>query len=198
MLKDQRYIYLVLFIFIVSILLIFFITVKNINNIENSKNSNLIPIKLSENSSMFIEPLIISTPNPSVLLSKRHGFVHAHRLNVNSINNNSEIKQKFSQKAIESRSIYYLMGVGEYKPSKPELPVDPRSFAPANIRNPIENSFDSNDITEIAEILTHDGKPPSHLKVPHDFIHLNYIGECDGKHLYYVLGVAKFQSPLLK
>lgn len=89
------------------------------------------------------------------------------------------------------------MGVGEYKPSKLELPVDTRSFAPANIRNPTEDSFDGNVNAEIAEILTYDGKPSSHIKIPHDFIHLNYIGECDGKHLYYVLGTAKFQPPLI-
>lgn len=96
---------MILIILIIFIILIFFVIVNNNFNIEKSKDSKLIPIKLKEKSFMFIEPLIISTSDPSVLLNKRHSFVHAHRLNMDVIHNNSKIQQKFSQEAIESGSI---------------------------------------------------------------------------------------------
>ncbi len=160
--------------------------------------SHLVPVPLAEGGIMLIEPLVVSTPDPSVLLNQRHGFVHAHRLDTEAVKDVPGIRDKFSKTAFESGSIYYVMGVGTYNISKPEFPVDPRSFAPAAVRNPTEGNFDVTAETEIIEILTVDGKPPSHMNTPHDFIHLNYIGEKDGQQLYYVLGAAKFKPPLIK
>lgn len=183
---------------VVIILIIIVISVFTFDNISETLPSSLIPVPLEEEGIMLIEPLIVSTPDPSVLLNQRHGFIHAHRLNTEDIKNVPSIRDKFSKTAFESGSIYYIMGVGSYNPSKPEFPVDPRSFAPAKVRNPTEKSFAVTAGTEVAEILTVDGKPPSHLNTPHDFIHLNYIGEKDGQHIYYVLGAAKFRPPLIK
>lgn len=195
MFEEQSFVYFALFILVVLILVtLLFIISGN----GGHKKDKLVPVSLKEEVKMLIEPLIVSTPDPSILLSLRHGFLHAHRLNKQSIANIPNIRDKFSKTALENGSIYYLMGVGEYKVSQPEFPVDPRSFAPANIRNPNQGSFDGNAVSEIAEILTYDGEAPSHIQTPHDFIHLNYIGECKGKHLYYVLGSAKFKPPLVK
>lgn len=184
-------------ILIFFILIIFFAISINSSNNHNVNQSNLLPIELKDGEFMLVEPLIVSTPDPSVLLSARHGFVHAHRLDAKAAADVPSIRNKFSKTAIENGSIYYVMGVGEYNPSHPEFPVDPRSFASANIRNPTEGSFKGHSTTEIAEILTYDGKAPSHIQTPHDFIHLNYIGERNGKHLYYVLGAAKFKPTLV-
>jgi len=198
MFEEQSHVYFALFILIVFIVIIFFVIAGTGFNNQGLDRGQLVPIRLEEGGVMLIEPLVVSTPDPSVLLSARHGFVHAHRLDTKAVADVPSIRDKFSKTALESGSIYYVMGVGEYNPSQPEFPVDPRSFAPANIRNPTEGSFEGNAGTEIAEIITYDGKAPSHIVTPHDFIHLNYIGECNGKHLYYVLGAAKFRPPLVK
>nr|QBK91895.1 MAG: hypothetical protein LCPAC304_02360 [Pithovirus LCPAC304] len=168
------------------------------DNGTNTFPSHLVPVPLAEGGIMLIEPLVVSTPDPSVLLNQKHGFIHGHRLDTEAVKDVHSIRDKFSKAAFESGSIYYIMGVGAYNPSKPEFPVDPRSFAPATVRNPTEGNFDVTAGTEVAEILTVDGKPPNHINTPHDFIHLNYIGEKDGQHLYYVLGAAKFKPPLIK
>ncbi len=189
---------LIVIVLIFVIILVIVITFIFYDNKTKTFSNLLVPVPLEEGAIMLIEPLVVSTLDPSVLLSQRHGFVHAHRLDTEAIKDIPSIRNKFSEAAFESGSIYYIIGVGVYNVSKPEFPVDPRSFAPANIRNPTEEGFVVTAETELAEILTVDGKPPSHINTPHDFIHLNYIGEKDGKHLYYVLGAAKFKPPLVK
>ena len=183
---------------LVIVLLLIVVAFAFYNAGTNTFPSHLVPVPLAEGGIMLIEPLVVSTPDPSVLLNQKHGFVHAHRLDTEAVKDVPSIRDKFSKAAFESGSIYYIMGVGAYNPSKPEFPVDPRSFAPATVRNPTEGNFDVTAGTEVAEILTVDGKPPNHINTPHDFIHLNYIGEKDGQHLYYVLGAAKFKPPLVK
>ena len=195
---DTNYNYGTIIVVLVIVILLIVVVFAFYNKGTDTFPSQLVPVPLAEGGIMLIEPLVVSTPDPSVLLSQKHGFVHAHMLDTEAIKDIPSIRDKFSKVAFESGSIYYIMGVGTYNTSKPEFPVDPRSFAPANIRNPTEEGFVITAETELAEILTVDGKPPNHINTPHDFIHLNYIGEKDGNHLYYVLGSAKFKPPLVK